>query len=100
MPSRPCLSCSALVPLGAHCARCGSSRQTKGRGTGWHASAFRLAVLKRAGYRCEYGKGAGSRCTATSDLEAHHRVDLVAGGSNDPKRNGIALCRVHHRAAG
>ncbi|MEJ7787548.1 MAG: HNH endonuclease signature motif containing protein [Solirubrobacteraceae bacterium] len=56
-------------------------------------------MLLRAGYRCEYGKGAGDRCTATTGLEAHHRVDLVAGGSNDPKADGVALCRRHHRAA-
>jgi len=32
-------------------------------------------------------------------IEAHHVIDLVAGGSNDPKANGVALCRRHHRAA-
>jgi len=94
------LSCSALVPLGAHCLRCGSSRQTKGRNSdGWTAATFRAAVLARARGRCEYGKGAGDRCTATTGLEAHHRIDLVAGGTNDPKTNGVALCRAHHRAA-
>ena len=86
------------MPLAADCPRCGPSRQTKGRGSGWTASAFRAAVLKRAGYRCEHGRGAGDRCTATTGLEAHHRVDLVVGGSNDPKVNGVALCRRHHRA--
>jgi hypothetical protein len=98
MPQRPCIRCGRLSPLGVDCPRCGPSRQTKGRGSGWDASSFRAAVLARAGGRCEHGRGAGDRCAATEGLEAHHRDDLVAGGSNDPKANGVALCRVHHRA--
>lgn len=97
MPSRPCLSCHALVPIGRSCRRCGPRRRTPGRGSGWEASAFRAAVLVKAGHRCEFVNAQGVRCTATSKLEAHHVVDLRDGGSNDPATNGMALCRRHHR---
>jgi len=54
-------------------------------------------VLARAGHRCEFVNGYGMRCTATIGLEAHHVVDLVDGGSNDPRANGVTYCRRHHR---
>lgn len=52
--------------------------------------AFRAAVLKRAGYRCEHTGRYGKRCPVTGarNLEAHHD-----GG------RGKALCRPHHREA-
>ncbi|MBA3327219.1 MAG: HNH endonuclease [Solirubrobacterales bacterium] len=52
-------------------------------------------MLARAGHRCEVVI-VGVRCTATLGLEAHHVVDLVDGGGNDPD-NGRAVCRRHHR---
>jgi hypothetical protein len=41
-------------------------------------------VLERAGGRCE-------RCGSTVNVQAHHRVPVVDGGTNDPS-NGEALC--------
>jgi len=72
---------------------CGSTRQTPGRGSSATASAFRASVLARAGQRCEFVNGYGVRCSATRKLEAHHVLDLLDGGSNDPVANGGALCR-------
>ncbi len=98
MPVRPCIGCGRLSALGADCPRCGSSRQTKGRNSGgWTAATFRAAVLARARGRCEFVHHSGARCTATKDLEAHHVTDLESGGANDPKTNGMAVCRHHHR---
>lgn len=96
MPSRPCIRCSALVPLGSVCARCGPSRSTPGRGSGWDASRFREAVLVAAGHRCQFVNGDGARCTATIGVQAHHVVGLRDGGANAPAGNGIAYCRRHH----
>jgi hypothetical protein len=57
-------------------------------------------VLHYARYRCEHVDAHGARCTVIdpASLQAHHVIDLVAGGTNDPKANGQALCKVHHRA--
>jgi hypothetical protein len=51
-------------------------------------------VLARAGHRCEVIIG-GVRCTATMNLEAHHRVAIVAGGAAQDPDNGVAHCAFH-----
>jgi predicted restriction endonuclease len=38
----------------------------------------------------------GVRCNATMNLEAHHIVPVVRGGTNYAA-NGRAVCRRHHR---
>lgn len=95
MPSRPCLHCGRLVDRGSYCARHEPRRErnTPGR-TG--AAAFRAAVISQAGLRCQWVSVEGVRCSTTAGLEAHHRVPLAAGGSNQPE-NGLSLCRRHHR---
>lgn len=52
--------------------------------------AFRSALLKRAGQRCE-------RCGERRDLHAHHRIPKGRGGTNDPE-NGHLLCMRCHGA--
>jgi len=91
-----------LVGAGSYCPQhhpdVGRARATPGRGSGSKSAAFREVVLAAAGYRCEaIAIVDGRRCTAVAGLEAHHEVPLREGGSNDPKRNGRALCRRHHR---
>lgn len=50
--------------------------------------AFRLAVLKRAGWQCE-------RCWRVQGLHAHHILPRSRGGTHDPD-NGACLCwRCH-----
>ena len=101
MPSRPCLTCGALVTTGSYCPRHEpkrENRQTAGRGGGSAARTFRSAVLAKAGGQCEWISVGDVRCTATIALEAHHLVPLTNGGTNDPA-NGRALCRRHHRLA-
>jgi predicted restriction endonuclease len=67
---------------------------TTGWGDGRDRSAqakFRREVIALYGMRC----GAihnGVRCTATTDLQAHH----TQPGNNDPT-TGVMLCREHHR---
>lgn len=99
MPLRPCLRCGALGQ-GSYCPQHhpdrGRVRRTPGRGSGAKAAAFREVVLALAGHRCEAIVD-GKRCTATEGLEAHHVRPLAQGGKNDPRRNGRALCRRHHR---
>jgi hypothetical protein len=100
VPQRPCLKCGALTSDGSYCDRHlpPGTRQTPGRGSGGQAAAFREAVLKLAGYRCEAIED-GERCTVTdlALLEAHHVHALRDGGTGDPWLNGVALCRSHHR---
>lgn len=101
MPSRPCLTCGALVTSGSYCQRHEprrASRQTPGRGGGSAAARFRSAVLAKAGNRCEWISGDDVRCTMTLHLEAHHVLPLAGGGTNHPA-NGVALCRRHHLLA-
>lgn len=101
VPSRACLvpGCHRLDAIGTACPVHGSSRQTRGRGSSSQSTAFRQAVITAAGGRCEFVHDGGARCSATRNLEAHHVRDVVAGGSNDPAFNGLALCRRHHRMA-
>ncbi len=94
-----CLDCGAISTR----PRCPAHRATGGH---WSAgrdratqAKFRAAVLARAGYRCEHVTPAGTRCTVTgaSNLIAHHRAGLAAGGTSTAA-NGAALCGFHHRA--
>lgn len=57
-------------------------------------AAWRAAVLRRAGYRCE-----GLACGAKGvKLYADHVVELRDGGSKTDPANGQALCaRCHAR---
>ena len=101
MPRRPCLQCGELT-RGSYCEAHDPERQrrrdTPGRGGGYAASAFREAVLARAGFRCEAIED-GVRCDVTdrSQLEAHHVQAIVAGGNARDPANGACLCRRHHR---
>lgn len=101
MPFRPCLRCGELCRAPAsycpeHHPDVGRDRHTPGRGSGSSSAAFREVVLARAGGRCEAIVD-GRRCQVTEGLEAHHEVPLAMGGSDDPRSNGRALCRSHHR---
>lgn len=65
-------------------------------------AAFRDAVFKRAGFRCQ-GLGCAVRATradAERVLDAHHITDraLLPAGGYVPE-NGIALCAECHRKA-
>lgn len=59
--------------------------------------AWRAAVLKRAGYRCEAVE-AGVRCAvrAPSRLFADHIIERRDGGSPLDLSNGQCLCGSHH----
>lgn len=54
---------------------------------------FRLQVLKRDGYRCQF-----PGCTSKSRLEVHH---IIRWSDNKSLRyntaNGITICRYHHK---
>lgn len=104
MPWRPCLRCSELTRTGSYCPACAptrssATRQTPGRGGGAEASAFRAAVVRQAGGRCE-AVSDGARCEVTEPrlLEAHHLRGLRDGGTDDAAENGVCLCRRHRRA--
>ena len=65
-------------------------------------AAFRDAVFKRAGYRCQ-GVGCSFRSTpekAAEDLDAHHITDRteMPNGGYVPE-NGISLCPACHEKA-
>ena len=62
------------------------------------AADFRAKVLKRDGSRCRALLPDGTRCTVDdpAQLEAHHLRKVRDGGGNT-MRNGITLCRHHHR---
>ena len=89
---KACLDCGALSPN----RRC--PQHTRTNGTSWNGqrdrtaqARFRTQVLARDGGQCVYTTPNGDRCTATSDLQAHHirpGYDLDAG---------VTLCRTHHR---
>jgi hypothetical protein len=94
---RPCLTCGVLIPRGSYCGQHDPRRlkaPTPGRESGAAQATSRRAVLERAGGRCE-AASYGVRCTATLDLQAHHRTPLRESRSTDPA-GGVALCRRHH----
>jgi len=65
------------------------------RGSGWSQTAFRTAVLKAAGYRCE-------RCGATGvPLQAHHLIPVAVRpqARGHDASQGVALCEPCHRKA-
>ena len=51
---------------------------------------MRKAALKRAGFRCEI-------CAGKRKLEAHHN-NYINLGSEEPKRDLVALCHACHEA--
>ena len=55
-------------------------------------------MLAAAGGQCEVIVR-GVRCAERdpAKLEAHHVRRLADGGANDAGRNGLCLCREHHR---
>lgn len=59
--------------------------------------AFRLAVMERAGWQCEWVE-AGRRCAvrAPTRLFADHRVERRDGGAAFDPANGQCLCGSHH----
>lgn len=92
MPQRACLDCGTITDQ----PRCPIHR---GNHTGWTGNRdrtaqarFRRAVLQRDGNQCVYTTPDGERCTATTQLQAHH---VRPGYTPDA---GVTLCRVHHRA--
>ena len=56
----------------------------------------KMAILARAGYRCEH-HGMFGRCRQTQNLEADH-VHPHSRGGQTALANGQALCRTHNRA--
>ena len=60
--------------------------------------AWRAAVLRRAGFRCEAIEDA-RRCPRMAPqyrLEADHIIEIADGGSRYDLTNGQCLCRHHH----
>lgn len=62
---------------------------------------FRAAVLKRAGYRCEWVE-AGQRCSrrAPDRLVADHKRERKDGGAFYDPANGQCLCIAHNTLKG
>src|SRR4029077_15091757 len=61
--------------------------------------AWRNAVVRRAGARCEYHDHHGLRCTKASPehrMFADHIVEIKDGGSVLDVTNGQCLCYSHH----
>jgi 5-methylcytosine-specific restriction protein A len=61
--------------------------------------AWRRAVLKRAGHRCEAIALDGQRCTSAAPahrLFADHVVEIADGGDPLDTFNGECLCSSHH----
>lgn len=98
-PLSTCLKCGAYVGLhDSYCDRHRPRRRgAKLRGGGAGHRAFRTEVLRLAGGQCE-AVVEGARCEVRNpaQLEAHHRVAVTQGGSNDPVTNALALCHAHH----
>jgi len=60
--------------------------------------AWRAAVIRRAGGRCEWVE-AGTRCPKAEPddrMFADHRVELRDGGAEFDPANGQCLCGSHH----
>lgn len=59
--------------------------------------AWRSAVLRRAGYRCE-AMDDGKRCTVSAPVRlfADHIVERKDGGAPLDPRNGQCMCGSHH----
>jgi predicted restriction endonuclease len=101
VPFKQCLEpgCGELLRLSGP-SRCPTHRRDQRKSWSWdrnHAAhkRFARAVKKRDGYRCTFVED-GVRCSATTDLVAHHLVPLAAQGGDDPA-NGVTVCRAHHR---
>lgn len=62
---------------------------------------FRREVLARDGHRCIWLLEDNTRCTATTDLRAHHRKPVRDFAPGDPDaydpRWGLTLCQEHDR---
>ncbi len=62
-------------------------------------SVWRMAVVKRAGYRCEAKDNNGIRCSKAAPqhrMFADHIVELKDGGAPLDSSNGQCLCGAHH----
>jgi 5-methylcytosine-specific restriction endonuclease McrA len=100
-PLRTCLRCGALISSGSYCKRKACTpayaKRDPRRGSGGAASKLRAAVMKRDKGQCRALEG-GFRCPETDpqQLEVHHIVKVVDGGSNTAA-NCVLLCRRHHR---
>lgn len=57
---------------------------------------FRMQVLERDNYTCQYPGCGKSWANSSAPIDAHHRRPRSRGGAHDPE-NGISLCRDHHR---
>src|SRR5260221_10520890 len=62
--------------------------------------AWRLAVCRRAGWRCEWAEN-GVQCRASHaggyTTIPDHRIERSHGGALDDTDNGQCLCPSHHR---
>lgn len=56
---------------------------------------FRRVLIQKYGKRCM----ACGKTRRTGGIEAHHIVEKSKGGSNDPLKNGVLLCRRCHQKA-
>src|SRR5690349_4559424 len=64
--------------------------------------AFRSAVLKRAGWRCEWIEN-GRRCEKRAPQDrmiADHKIERADGGAPFDPANGQCLCVAHNTAKG
>jgi len=64
--------------------------------------AWRLAVMTRDGWRCQWRDGA-VRCDKRAPayrLYADHITEIVDGGHPHDVSNGRVLCDVHHKVKG
>lgn len=100
--ARNCLTagCRTLVaPPASRCslhARPANATWSPGR-TSTDQSRFARAVKQRDGHQCTAIEN-GVRCTATTNLRAHHVTPFRATGSYDPN-GGVTLCAKHDRQA-
>jgi 5-methylcytosine-specific restriction endonuclease McrA len=84
-----CLGCGALTS-DSYCRRC-NWRVRRRINTGWEWGQLRAAVHRR--------DRVCVRCGSTHDLQVHHRIPLVDGGSNELD-NLELLCARCHRQVG
>jgi 5-methylcytosine-specific restriction endonuclease McrA len=97
-PRRPCLRCGALTESGSYCAahQLDYTRRDPRRGPSrWAYQRLCVEVMRRDGYQCR-ALVDGKRCPATTGLQVHHLVALVAGGTN-AKANLVTTCATCHR---
>ena len=79
----------------------GSRCPEHARGSDRRSRAYRQTrevALERDGRRCQAVVLGASPAECGGGLQAHHVLDVAAGGSDDPA-NLVALCRSHNNAA-